>query len=80
MILASLGAPINPRMRVVDLEQLTLRVLRTVQAQILIIDEVHNILAGTLHVRRALLNLLRFLGNELKIPISELELEKHIWR
>jgi hypothetical protein len=69
MILASLGAPVSPRMRVVDLEQLTLKVLRTVQAQILIIDEVHNILAGTLHVRRALLNLLRFLGNELRIPI-----------
>jgi type II secretory pathway predicted ATPase ExeA len=69
MTLASLGAPINPRMRVVDLEQLALRVLRTVQAQVLIIDEVHNILAGTLHVRRALLNLLRFLGNELRIPI-----------
>ncbi|MDQ5932741.1 MAG: hypothetical protein QG574_25 [Cyanobacteriota bacterium erpe_2018_sw_21hr_WHONDRS-SW48-000092_B_bin.40] len=69
MILAGLGAPISPRMRIVDLEQLALKILRTVQAQILIIDEVHNILAGALHVRRALLNLLRFLGNELRIPI-----------
>ena len=69
MVLTAVGAPINARMRVVDLEQLVLQLLRTVQAQILIIDEVHNILAGTSHVRRALLNLLRFLGNELRIPI-----------
>lgn len=69
MILASLGAPVAPRMRLVDLEQLVLKLLRAVKAQMLIIDELHNILAGNLHVRRAFMNLLRFLGNELRIPI-----------
>lgn len=69
MILASLGAPVGPRMRLVDLEQLVLKLLRTVKAQMLIIDELHNILAGNLNVRRAFMNLLRFLGNELRIPI-----------
>lgn len=69
MLLASLGAPASPRMRLVDLEQLALKLLRAVKTQILIIDELHNILAGTAPVRRAFLNLLRFLGNELKVPI-----------
>ena len=35
----------------------------------LIIDELDNVLAGSSNVRRAMLNLLRFLGNELRIPI-----------
>lgn len=69
MILAGLGSPIGAHMRTVDIEQLTLKLLHTVQTQMLIIDELHNILAGQMHVRRAFLNLLRFLGNELKIPI-----------
>lgn len=69
MILISMGAPIRPQARVVDLEQLALSLLKKVKTQMLIIDELHNILAGGSHVRRALLNLLKFLGNELKIPI-----------
>ncbi len=39
------------------------------QQKILIIDELHNVLAGAIDVRREFLNLLRFLGNELRIPI-----------
>ena len=69
MVLTSMGAPIRPQARVVDLEQLALSLLKKVKTQMLIIDELHNILAGGSHVRRALLNLLKFLGNELKIPI-----------
>lgn len=48
---------------------MTLRLLRSVQAKILIIDELHNVLAGATDVRKEFLNLLRFLGNELRIPI-----------
>lgn len=69
MILNSIGAPIRPRAQVAELEQLTLRLFRTVKVKILIIDELHNVLAGSLHARRGFLNLLRFLGNELQIPI-----------
>lgn len=68
-ILTALGAPVGPRRRLVDLEQLVLRLLREVGAKILIIDELHNILAGRGDTRREFLNLLRFLGNELRIPI-----------
>lgn len=68
-ILAALGAPVGPRRRLVDLEQVVLRLLREVGARILVIDELHNILAGRGDSRREFLNILRFLGNELRIPI-----------
>jgi ATP-dependent Clp protease ATP-binding subunit ClpA len=44
-------------------------VLRAVGMQVLVIDELHNMLAGNSSVRREFLNLLRFLGNELRVPI-----------
>lgn len=68
-ILAALGAPMRPRPRVIELEQLALSLLREVGARMLIIDELHNVLAGRNDVRREFLNLLRFLGNELRIPL-----------
>ncbi|MET4097441.1 hypothetical protein ABIB51_004397 [Arthrobacter sp. UYCu712] len=68
-VLAALGAPTGPRRRVADLEQLTLAVLRRVGVRVLVIDELHNVLAGRADVRREFLNLLRFLGNELRIPL-----------
>jgi type II secretory pathway predicted ATPase ExeA len=69
LLLAGMGAPLRPRARVVELEQLALRLMRAVGARMLIIDELHNILAGKADVRREFLNLIRFLGNELRIPI-----------
>lgn len=68
-ILTSIGAPIRPNAKVVELEQLALRLLRQVKTKMLIIDELHNMLAGSANVRRAFLNLIRFLGNELRVPI-----------
>lgn len=68
-ILTALGAPVHPRRRIVDLEQLVLTLLRAVDTRILIIDELHNVLAGRGDSRREFLNLLRFLGNELRIPV-----------
>jgi hypothetical protein len=35
----------------------------------LVIDEVQNLIAGTYREQRRMLNLLRFLGNELRIPL-----------
>ena len=69
MLLAIIGAPLRPRAKVAELEHLTLKLLRSVQTKILVIDELHNVLAGTIDVRKEFLNLLRFLGNELRIPI-----------
>jgi hypothetical protein len=48
------------------MEQLALALLRKV-GRMLVIDELHNVLAGNSVNRREFLNLLRFLGNELRI-------------
>lgn len=68
-VLAALGAPIWTRRSVPELEQLALSILRNVGVRVLVIDELHNVLAGRADVRREFLNLLRFLGNELRIPL-----------
>lgn len=68
-LLAAIGAPLRPRLRVAELEQLALALLRRVGVRILVIDELHNVLAGREPNRREFLNLLRFLGNELRIPL-----------
>lgn len=43
--------------------------MRTVGVRMLIIDELHNLLGATANRQRELLNMLRFIGNELRIPI-----------
>ncbi|MGG7655408.1 TniB family NTP-binding protein [Kocuria rosea] len=68
-LLAALGAPLRPRQRLAELEQLTLKLLREVGVRMLVIDELHNVLAGRTDTRREFLNLLRFLGNDLRIPL-----------
>src|SRR3989442_10628573 len=52
-----------------DLEQLVLRLLRSAGVRVLVIDELHNVLGGRGDARREFLNLLQFLGNELRIPL-----------
>jgi len=69
MLLAALGAPLRPRSRTPELEHQALALLRAVGTRLLIIDELHNILAGPTRLQLEFLNLIRFLGNELKIPI-----------
>jgi hypothetical protein len=69
-LLAALGAPLRPRTyRLADLEQLVLALLRACEVRMLVIDELHNVLGGRSNQRREFLNLLRFLGNELRIPL-----------
>jgi hypothetical protein len=68
-LLAALGAPLQPRRRLADVEQISLKLLRSTGVRMLVIDELHNVLAGQGNSRREFLNLLRFLGNELRIPI-----------
>jgi hypothetical protein len=68
-LLAAMGAPLRPRQRLPEMEQLTLSLLRRVGVRMLVIDELHNMLAGNSVSRREFLNLLRFLGNELRVPL-----------
>jgi hypothetical protein len=68
MLIKSTGAVVRVS-RTAELEQAALDRLRSVKAKILVIDELHNVLSGQSDVRREFLNTLRFLGNELRIPI-----------
>lgn len=68
-ILAALNAPVSSHLPGERLERTTLSLLRAVQVQVLVIDELHNLLAGTQSRRAEFLNMLRFLGNELRVPI-----------
>lgn len=68
-LLTALNAPVSFYVHGAQLQRHALELLRAVQARVLIIDELHNVLAGA-HARRAeCLNTLRFLGNELRMPI-----------
>lgn len=68
-ILTALGAPERPGDVLAKKEQQALHLLRTTGVRILVIDEIHNILAGSTPQLNQMLNLLRYLGNELKIPL-----------
>jgi len=46
-----------------------IRVMRATHVQLLILDEFHNVLSGTRDQQRRILNLLRWIGNELQIPV-----------
>lgn len=69
LLLNAVGAPHAPRAKVSDVEIFALKLLEKLDVKMLIIDEVHNLLAGTAAQQREMLNLLRFLGNSLCIPL-----------
>ncbi|MBP6918809.1 MAG: TniB family NTP-binding protein [Legionellaceae bacterium] len=69
MLLHAVDVRLRVRLRVSDLEIMALSILKNLNVKIIIIDEVHNLLAGTTAIQREFLNLIRFLGNQLKIPI-----------
>lgn len=68
-LLDLLGAPPSQRMGLADVEVVALRVLRHVKARMLLIDEAHNMLAASYSEQRAMLNLIRFLSNELHMSV-----------
>lgn len=47
----------------------TIQLLRDIQLKVLVIDELHNVLAGSTVKRQTMLNVLKYLGNELQISI-----------
>lgn len=68
-LLSVIGAPPPTRATLGQLETQALRLLQETAPRMLIIDEVQNLIAGTYREQRRMLNLLRFLGNELRIPL-----------
>ncbi len=68
-VLEALGAPDRSNDRLAAKQDMAMRMLRATSVRLLVIDEVHNILSGSRDQRRRFLNLLRWLGNELQIPL-----------
>ncbi|KQV13844.1 NTP-binding protein [Rhizobium sp. Root1203] len=68
-LLTLLGAPQRPRADIAQMEQAALRIMEAIGVQVFVIDEVHNILAGTYREQRIVLNTLRFLSNRLQISL-----------
>jgi hypothetical protein len=46
-----------------------IKMLRRIKLMLLILDEMHNLIAGTPNKQRHFLNTLKYLGNEMEIPI-----------
>jgi hypothetical protein len=68
-ILTALGPPERPGDALAKKEQQAVHLLRRTGVRVLVIDEIHNVLAGTTPQLNQMLNLLRYLGNELQIPL-----------
>jgi len=68
-LLAAIGAPEPLRPTLGLLESVALRLLGETKPGMLVIDEVHSLQAGTVREQARFLNMLRFLGNELRIPL-----------
>jgi len=68
-VLEALGAPDRSNDRLAAKQDIAMRMLRATNVRLLVIDEVHNILSGSRDQQRRFLNLLRWLGNELQIPL-----------
>lgn len=68
-ILEKLFAPYRPSDRVDKKQFQTIRILTQLSTRMLIIDEIHHIIAGSQNKQRHFLNTIKYLGNELKIPI-----------
>lgn len=68
-IIAALGYPHAVPGQVVKRQDTAVRLMGETDVRLLVIDEAHNILSGSRLQQRRLLNLLRWLGNELRIPL-----------
>lgn len=68
-ILEALNAPYRPQETAARRQVQVLRLLRGIGLQMLVIDEIHHILAGHYAKQRWFLNVLKYLGNELQIPL-----------
>jgi hypothetical protein len=71
-IIQALGHQAPYSRRGTDLEILGLRLLHRHPPRLMIVDEVHHLLAGTVREQRQSLNQLKFLSNELRMPVIAL--------
>ena len=68
-IVAALGAPDRGGERVALRQANAVKLMHAMGVEMLLLDEVHNVLCGTRDQQRRILSVLRWLGNELQIPL-----------
>lgn len=68
-LLAAMGAPAMAGGTLAREKDVCRSLLRTVEAKMIILDEVNGMLAGTFRQQRIFLNAIRFLANDLRIPL-----------
>lgn len=68
-VLDNTFASYSPGKHVSVLEKLALHQIKMCGVRMIIIDEFHNIFQGSVRHQKQFLNLIRYLGNELRIPI-----------
>ena len=68
-ILERVGAPYNPKSSVEVRQHQVITILKNINVKMLVIDEIHDILAGSPIKQRQFRNTLKYLGNELQVPI-----------
>lgn len=68
-LLANIQAPVESRATLARKEALAMRILPQLRPRMLMIDEVNNLLAGNHRQQRQALNLIKYLGNKLRVPI-----------
>lgn len=68
-ILSAIGAPTRPSAQAKQLQSHTINLLQVIGCRMLIIDEVHNLLLSGAQKLRQAQAMIRFLTNELQIPI-----------
>ncbi|TDR32158.1 TniB family NTP-binding protein [Hydromonas duriensis] len=68
-ILDVLFAPYKPHDRIDKKQFQVINILRRIGLRMLIIDEIHHVLAGSMNRQKTFLNVIKYLGNELQVPI-----------
>ena len=68
-IMSALKAPARYSMNVNHMRHVIHELLTYIGARMLVIDEIHTLLASTYRQQRILLNTLRYLANDLRIPL-----------
>ncbi len=68
-LLDVLSAPYRLNDRVEHKQKQVIEILRRINTKMLIIDEIHHILAGNMMAQRSFLNVIKYLANELQIVI-----------
>ena len=71
-LLKAIGAPQRSHERLATVEPVTLALLHEIKPRMLVVDEVHNLLAGSAREQRVALNLLKFIANDLSCSVVAL--------